>query len=126
MRTADYTEFVLQKATIGELLGDIKEEASDFIQSFYFEKIKEQFSGSTLYFQNALKYLIEKNILINFENRLLIKSKNSIVLPNSLDALLKARLKGLSKNMDASMLLAYSVYLGARLDFKTLEKLGIK
>lgn len=126
LRTADYTEFVLQKATIGELLGDIKEEASDFIQSFYFEKIKEQFSGSTLYFQNALKYLIEKNILINFENRLLIKSKNSIVLPNSLDALLKARLKGLSKNMDASMLLAYSVYLGARLDFKTLEKLGIK
>ena len=60
LRTADYTEFVLQKVTIGELLGDIKEEASDFIQSFYFEKIKEQFSGSTLYFQNALKYLIEK------------------------------------------------------------------
>ena len=41
---------------MGELLGNIKEEASDFIQSFYFEKIKEQFGGSALYFKNALQY----------------------------------------------------------------------
>ena len=40
LRTPFYTEFVLQKASMDELLGDIKEEASDFIQSFYFEKIK--------------------------------------------------------------------------------------
>ena len=126
LRTPFYTEFVLQKTSMGELLGDIKEEASDFIQSFYFEKIKEQFGGSALYFKNALQYLTEKNILINFENRLLIKSKNSVILPNSLDALIKARLKGMSKNMDASMVLAYSVFLGARLDFQTLAKLGIK
>ena len=70
--------------------------------------------------------MTEKNILINFENRLLIKSKNSVILPNCLDALIKARLKGMSKNMDASMVLAYSVFLGARLDFQTLAKLGIK
>ena len=63
---------------MGELLSDIKEEASDFIQSFYFEKIKEQFGGSALYFKNALQYLTEKNILINFENRLLIKNKNCL------------------------------------------------
>ena len=126
LRTSDYTEFVLQKATIGELLSDIKEEASDFIQSFYFEKIKEQFNGSALYFKKALQYLTDKGILIKFENRLLIKNKNSIILPNTLDALNKARLKNLSKNIDASMVLAYSVYLGARLDFQTLEKLGIK
>ena len=126
LRTPSYTEFVLQKTSMGELLGDIKEEASDFIQSFYFEKIKEQFGGSALYFKNALQYLTEKNILINFENRLLIKSKNSVILPNCLDALIKARLKGMSKNMDASMVLAYSVFLGARLDFQTLAKLGIK
>ena len=126
LRTPFYTEFVLQKTSMGELLGDIKEEASDFIQSFYFEKIKEQFGGSALYFKNALQYLTEKNILINFENRLLIKSKNSVILPNCLDALIKARLKAMSKNMDASMVLAYSVFLGARLDFQTLTKLGIK
>ena len=126
LRTPLYTEFVLQKTSMGELLGDIKEEASDFIQSFYFEKIKEQFDGSALYFKNALQYLTEKNILISFENRLLIKSKSSVILPNSLNALIKARLKTMSKNIDASMVLAYSVFLGARLDFRTLEKLGIK
>ena len=126
LRTPQYTEFALQKTSMGELLGDIKEEASDFIQSFYFEKIKEQFGGSALYFKNALQYLTEKNILISFENRLLIKSKNSVILPNSLNALIKARLKAMSRNMDASMVLAYSVFLGARLDFQTLTKLGIK
>ena len=55
LRTPLYTEFVLQKTSMGELLSDIKEEASDFIQSFYFEKIKEQFGGSALYFKNALQ-----------------------------------------------------------------------
>ena len=95
-------------------------------KAFYFEKIKENFDGSALYFEHALKHLEEKNVLINFENRLLIKGNGAVVLPSTLQALLKSRLKHLSKNMDASMILAYSTYLGARLDFNLLIKLGIK
>ena len=126
LRTPLYTEYTLQKSGIDSLLSSLKEEASDFIQSFYFEKIKENYNGSLIYFNNALKYLFNKNILINFENRLLIKSNNSVLLPNSLPGLIKARLKHLSKNIDASMILAYSTYLGSRLDFELLKQLGIK
>ena len=71
-------------------------------------------------------FLLEKNVLVSFENRLLLKGNQSIMLPNTLEGLIKARLKHLSKDMDASMILAYSTYLGARMDFAMLTKLGIK
>ena len=79
-----------------------------------------------MYFDNAIKYLTEKNILISFENRLLIKGTGSVILPADLKGLFKARLKTLSKNADASLMLAYSTYLGSRIDFGVLEKLGVK
>ncbi len=126
LRTPLYTEYILQKSNIDTMLSTIKEEATDFIQSFYFEKIKENFQGSYIYFDNALKYLTEKNILISFENKLIMRGSSSVVIPNTLAGLLKARLKFLSKNMEASMILAYSTYLGERLDFDILSKLGIK
>ena len=126
LRTSMYTEYTLCDTSIDSVLSSIKEEASDFIQSFYFEKIKENFNGSVLYYENAIKYLTDKNILINFENRLLIKNNDSVILPNSLDGLIKARLKSMSKKADLSMILAYSTYLGPRLDFNLLTKLGIK
>ena len=126
LRTPNYTEYTIQASSLESLLDGIKEEASDFIKSFYFEKIKENFNGSYLYFNHALKFLLEKNIIVSFENRLLLKGNQSIMLPNSLEGLIKARLKHLSKDMDASMILAYSTYLGARMDFAMLTKLGIK
>lgn len=126
LRTPLYTEYTLQKSGIEQILGNIKEEASDFINSFYFEKIKENFNGSKLYFDNAIKHLMEKNVLVSFENRLLIKNNKSVILPATLEGLLKARLKVISKDMETSMLLAYSAYLGGRLDFNVISKLGIK
>ena len=126
LRTPFYSEYILCKTNTDSLLSAIKEDASDFIQSFYFEKIKENYNGSLLYFENALKYLIEKDVLLNFDNKLLIKSNNSVILPNSLAGLLKARLKAFGRHNEASLILAYSMYLGSRLDFGTLSKLGIK
>ena len=126
LRTGLYTEYILQKTGMDSMLSSLKEEASDFIQSFYFEKIKENFQGSYLYFDNALRYLTEKNILLCFENRLLIKSNSSVIMPNTLAGLLKARLKFMSRDMDASLVLAYAAYLGERLDYDILTQLGIK
>ena len=126
LRTEIYTEYVIQKTPLENILSTIKEEASDFINSFYFEKIKDNYDGSLLYYNNAIKYLTEKGILVNFENRLLIRNNASILLPNDLKGLLKARLKFFGKNPDASMILAYSVYLGPRIDYNSLETLGIK
>lgn len=127
LRTTLYTEYLMQKSSIDSLLATIKEEASDFVQSFYFEKIKENFNGSKLYFDNAIKYLFENDILLKFEDRLLIKNNKSVLLPPNTFNLLKSRLKHLSKtNSEASLILAYTSLLGARLDFATLNRLGVK
>lgn len=126
LRTPHYTEIMLQSAPIEVLLSTIKEDASDFINSFYYEKLAENYHGSKLYFDNAIEFLKEKGILLSFENKLLIKSNDSILLPIDLTSLLRARLKNLSKNMDASMILAYSLYLGNRIDIEALAVLGVK
>lgn len=125
LRTSLYTEYVLQKSNFDSILTALKQDATDFIKSFYFEKIQENFNGSLLYVDNAIRYLKEKDVLIDFENKLIIKNKDSVILPNTLAGLLKSRLKAMSKNQDASMILAYSLYLGAVIDVQTLEQLGV-
>lgn len=126
LRTPIYTEYTLNKVSIDSCLGTLKSDAADFIQSFYFEKIKENFSGSFLYFVNAIEYLKETGVLIDFENRLLIKNKKSVIIPKDLQSLLKARMKHLSKNVEISFILAYVTLLGPRVDLKTLLALGVK
>lgn len=126
LRTSLYTEFSMHKVSIDSCLETLKSDASDFIQSFYFEKIKENFNGSYLYYKNAMEYLKDTGVLIDFENKLLIKNKKSVVLPTTLQELYKARMKYLSKNQDISFILAYASMLGFRIDFKTLSALSIK
>jgi len=126
LRTNLYTEFSYNKSSIDSCLALIKNDATDFIQSFYFEKIQENFAGSYLYFENAIEYLKETDILVEFENKLILKSKKSVIMPSDLKGLYKVRLKHLSKNQDLSFILAYASILGPRLDFKLLEALAIK
>ena len=126
LRTDLYTEFSYNKSSLDSCLEMIKSDATDFIQSFYFEKIKEFFKGSYLYFENALEYLKETGVLIDFENKLLIKSKKSVILPSDLKSLYKARIKHLSKNIDPSLMLAYTSILGNRVDLDIFSKLGVK
>ena len=126
LRTPFYTEFTLQKSSIENCLSTLKLDASDFIQSFYFEKIKENFDGSYLYFKNAIEYLKDTGILLDFENKLLIQNKKSVILPKDLQSLYKVRMKSLSKNIDLSFILAYSSILNERIDLKTFSALGIK
>jgi hypothetical protein len=126
LRTNMYSEYALIPNSLDACLSTLKSDGTDFIQSFYYEKIKENFNGSYLYFSNALKYLQDSGVLLDFEDKLIIRSNKSVVIPPSIDELFKTRIKHLSKNMDISLIFAYSSILGARLDFQTLIELGIK
>ena len=126
LRTPCYTEFSIKKSSSDALLGTLKSDATDFIHSFYYEKIKENFEGSPLYFTNAIKYLEETGVLLDFDNKLIIKGKKSVIIPFGIKALYKARIKHLSKDMDLSLILAYLALLNERLDFQTLTALEIK
>lgn len=126
LRTPIYTEYVLTKTPIDACISTFKSDASDFINSFYFEKIQEHYNGSCLYFENAVNYLKERGVLLDFENKLIVKNKKAVIIPSTLQELYKTWIKHLSKNMDLSLIFAYSTIFGSRLDFLTLETLGIK
>ncbi len=125
IQTECYSEICLAKSSIDSCLSTLKSDATDFIQSFYYEKIKTQFKGSYLYFHNAIEFLKESGVLIDFENKLLVKNKKAIVIPNKFNDLLKTRLKNISQNQEISLILAYTAILGGRVDLKTLRKLGV-
>ena len=126
LRTNLYTEISLKDSLMDSCLETLKYDATDFINSFYYEKLKENFSGSYQYFENVIEYLKECGVLLEFDNKLIIKNKKSVVIPKEFNDLLKTRMKNLSRNMDVSLIFAYSSIFGARLDIKTLESLGIK
>ena len=126
LRTPCYTEFTLTKTSIDACLASLKSDAADFIQSFYYEKIKENFDGSYLYFENAIKLLQESGVLLDFEDKIIVKNNKSIVIPKTLHGLFRSRIKIFNKNSDLSLMLAYLSLLGGRIDFKTFEVLEIK
>ena len=126
LRTDLYTEISYNRSSLDSCLATIKSDASDFINSFYFEKISENFEGSYLYFQNALEYLKDVGVLLEYEGKLILNSNKSVIMPADLNGLFKARVKNLSKNQDVSFILAYASILGFRVDLKVLEALGIK
>jgi len=126
LRTPLYTEISLKKASLDTIFTTLKSDATDFINSFYYEKLQENCRGSLLYFENVVEYLKESGVLIEFENKLLVKSNKSVVIPKDFNGLYKARIKNFSKNPDLSLIFAYSTILGERIDFETLTKLGVK
>ena len=126
LRTESYTEFRLTKTSFSNCLSTIKADAADFIGSFYFEKLQEHFNGSYLYFKNVMKYLTETGVLINFENKLLVKKTKSVVVPKDLFSSFKARMKHLGKNQDIFLILAYSAMLYSNIDIQNLKNLGIQ
>lgn len=125
LRTNLYTEISLGKASLDSMLATLKSDATDFIQSFYYEKLQENCNGSFLYFNNFINYLKETGVLIDFDNRLMVKENRSVVVSSKLKNLFKSRIKNFSKNMDLSLILAYSTFLGYRFDYKSLVSLGI-
>lgn len=126
LRTSHYTEIELEKSSFSSCISKFKSDAEDFINSFYFAKLQENFNGSYLYFKYVVKYLKETGVLIDFENKLIVKDSKSVVIANDLDGIYKSRMKHLSENPDMAFLFAYSEMLSPDLDNKVLEKLGIK
>ena len=53
LQTTLYKEITIVPCKLDDILSDIKEDASDFISSFYYERIKENFNGSKLYYDRT-------------------------------------------------------------------------
>ena len=119
-----YKEITVIKTDFDKLVNTIPEDISEIEESFYFQKIKEQFQGGILYFTHAFQYLRDTNIFITHEEKLIINSEKTIIFPNSLEQLLIKRFESLEEN--ECFVLAYAAYLGNSMVIGILNDLGIE
>ena len=119
-----YYEITVQKTDSEKLLETITDDISEVKDSFYFEKILELSQGGTLYFEHALEYLKDNNVIISHEGKLLINSEKTIIFPTTLEQLLVKRFETLEEN--ACFVLAYAAFLGNNMIIGILNDLGIE
>ncbi len=118
-----YHEITVLKTDFDRLLETIEEDISEVKDSFYFDKIKELSQGCTLYFEQAIEYLKDKNILVSHEGKLRISSEKTIIFPTTLEQLFIKRFETLEEN--ACFVLAYAAFLGNNMIIGILNDLGI-
>jgi len=122
----NYLEVTMKKSDWGEIINTIPQELSEFVDSFYFERIKENYNGSYSYFKNAIEYLKESKTLIQNQNKYKLNEDKIAVLPEGLTDLVQKRIRLLGVNTDAFNIILYSYFLGPKIDDKILKQLGIK
>ena len=120
-----YLEISLRKSNWGEILHCLPSIYDEFINSFYFERIKENYNGSYTYVINAILYLLETKTLIVANEKGKLKEDKIAVLSEDLVDLMQKRIRLLAKETDAYNVLLYSYFLGSRIDVNIFKKLGI-
>ncbi|MBQ6516660.1 hypothetical protein IJI31_05720 [bacterium] len=125
LRYDKYLEISLKKSSWAEILNCMPAIYDDFINSFFFEKIKENYNGSYTYVINAILYLIESRTLVVSDEKGALKEEKITVLPEDLVDLMQKRIRLLAKETDAYNVLLYSYFLGSRIDVNVFKLLGI-
>ena len=125
LRYDKYLEISLKKSPWGEILSSLPAIYDEFINSFFFEKIRENYNGSYTYVINAILYLIESRTLVVSNEKGALKEEKITVLPEDLVDLMQKRIRLLTKESDAYNVLLYSYFLGSRIDVNIFKLLGI-
>lgn len=124
MYMSEYKEITVIKSSVDKILSALPYDFSEVEDSYYLKKIKYQCCGGTMYFNQALKYLINSNMFINNNGKLILNSGKTSIIPSSLDQLIMKKFELLNEN--ECYILAYAVFFGANIDIKLLEYLKIE
>ena len=119
-----YKEVLIEKSDIDKIIDTIPYDITEIKDSFYFNKISDQYLGSVLYFRHAFQYLIDSNIFVESEGKLILNAEKTILLPTSLEQLLVKRFEGFSEA--ECYVLAYASFLGHNMVLGILNDLEIE
>ena len=92
MTSNNYFEIELSPSANKTILTNQIDKLKNIKDSFFLEKILENTKGSYLYFNQALKYLLDDGIIEQKNNTYSIKEERMIVIPKDLDELVQKRL----------------------------------
>ena len=118
-----YTEITLKPTSFERMIADNKEYYRKIMDSFYFHRVAKYSFGSILFLDIAMQYLIESGVYAANDDCIELVNPKTIIMPSSLNKLMKRRLNLLEDNPDAIKFLATCVLLGTRVDQQTIKSL---
>ena len=105
------------------MIAENKDYYRKIMDSFYFHRIAKYSYGSILFLDIALQYLIESGVYAASEDCVELVNPKTIIIPSSLNKLMKRRLNLLEDDPNAIKFLATAVLLGTRVDQQTIKSL---
>lgn len=120
-----YTEITLKPTSFEKMIEENKEYYRNIMDSFYFQRIAKYSFGSILFLDIAIQYLIESGVFEATDDAINLINPKTIIIPSSLNKLVKRRLNLLQDYPEAIKFLAEVVLLGPRIDQETIKSLGV-
>lgn len=120
----EYKEITVVKSSFDKMLSALPYDFSEVENSYYLNKIKYQCGGGNMYFNQAINYLIDSNLFVNNNGKLLLNSGKTSIVPSNLEQLIMKKFELLNQN--ECYILAYAVFLGANIDIQLLKYLKIE
>lgn len=121
-----YTEITLKPTPFEKMVAENKEYYREILDSFYFQRIAKYSFGSILFLDIAIQYLIESGVFEATEDAIRLVNPKTIIIPSSLNKLIKRRLNLLQDYPEAIKFLASCILLGTRIDQDTINSLDYK
>lgn len=121
-----YTEITLKPTPFEKMIEENKDYYKNIMETFYFQRIAKYSYGSILFLDIAVQYLIEEGIFEAYEDSINLINPKTIIIPSSLNKLIKRRLNLLQDYPDAIRFLTETILLGPRIDQQTIKSLGYR
>ena len=118
-----YTEITLKPTPFERMVEENRSYYKNVMDSFYFQRIAKYSFGSILFLDIAIQYLIESGVFEAGEHELKLVTPKTLIIPSSLNKLIKRRLDILKDYPEAIKFLATIVLLGTRVDDATIKSL---
>ena len=120
-----YTEITLIPASFDNIIASNEAFYKDIEEDYYFKRIAKYAAGSVLFLDYAIQYLVESDVYAYTDYSIEVVNPKTIVIPSSLEQLIQRRLNLLKDDEIAIRFLALCVFMGTRIDLKSVEALGI-
>ncbi len=126
MTAPNYYDIELKPSSNKRIVAEKLQVLKHIQDSFFVEKALENTKGSFFYFDTALKYLVDDEILKISEGKYEIAKDRMIVIPKDLNELIQKRIHHLQVKPNAYEFYASLLLLGEKNEFSNIHKLGFK
>lgn len=121
-----YTEITLKPTPFEKMIEENKDYYKNIMETFYFQRIAKYSFGSILFLDIALQYLIEAGVFEATDDTINLINPKTIIIPSSLNKLIKRRLNLLQDYPDAIKFLTEVVLMGPRIDQNAIKSFGYR